>query len=206
MVKEIIEMPKRIFNPVVSPPDINRGRDRFIDQRRRIGTVGGNAQQRHPDSATTYRRRFLSFLKDERGVTIVEFLIVSLILTFFVFGALDYWAILSKHQYAEHLMHRYLQREQVEGRLSTADENNLITTFGSFGCPVESVTAQRESQGQPRILRNPNDLDASTVSLRIVCKPTPQPLLSGKLIHGNVPGSGFRMIVGGSMLSERVTP
>lgn len=127
-------------------------------------------------------------------------------MTFLVFGALDYWVILTKHQYAEHMMHRCLQRMQVEGRLSTADENALITAFSSFGCPVESITAQRESQGQARILRNPDDLNESTVGLKIVCKPEPQSLLTGRLIRGDVPGSGFRIVVGGSMLSERVTP
>ena len=136
----------------------------------------------------------------------MEFLMVALILSFFVFGALDYWAILTKHQYAEHVMHKYLQRIQVEGRLSTADENSLVAAFNSFSCPVESITAQRQSQGQPRILRNPDDLDASNVSLRVVCRPVPQPLLTGRLIRANVPGSGFRIVVGGSMLSERVTP
>jgi len=127
-------------------------------------------------------------------------------LAFLLFGVLDYWAVLTKHQYAEHVMHKYLQRVQVEGFLPTADENALVADFNSFGCPVESITAQRESQGQPRILRNPEDLSSSTVSLKIVCRPEPQPLLSGRIIRGNTPDSGFRIVVGGSMLSERVTP
>lgn len=133
---------------------------------------------------------------------------VVLVLAFLTFGAVDYWVVLAKHQYAEHLMHRYLQRMQVEGRLSSADEAALLNDFQRFSCPVTDLagTYPRESQGQPRVLRNPQDLDGSAVRLRIACRPVPQPLLSGRLIRGATAGSDFRIVVGGSMLSERVTP
>lgn len=136
---------------------------------------------------------------------IIEFLFVFVLSVFLFFGMLDYWVVLTKHQYAEHLMHRYLQRMQVEGWLSSADEAALMDAFDSFGCPVESIEARRESQGQERILRNPEDLDASTVRLRITCRPTPSPLMVGRLIGGKT-GRGMTITVGGAMLSERVNP
>lgn len=203
MDKKAVSLSERVQSHELSPAFFRNREHHVVDQQVADVSVGYYPQQRRADHPEPYRR---GILKDQRGVTIAEFLIVFLILTFFVFGALDYWTILAKHQYAEHVMHKYLQRMQVEGRLSTADEGSLMSAFVNFGCHVENITAQRESQGQPRILRNPDDLNGSTVNLKITCRPVPQPLLTGRMIRGNVPGSGFRIMVGGSMLSERVVP
>ncbi|AKX95731.1 hypothetical protein MTHERMOG20_23430 [Moorella thermoacetica] len=144
-------------------------------------------------------------MRDARGFVLLEFLIVFLIMAFLTFGGVDYWVILSKHQYAEHLVNYYLQRMEVEGYLSVADENDLMARFNAFSCPVQGIQGPRQSQGAARVLRNPSDLDASTVSLQVTCRPQPQPLLIGRIIGGIVPG-GFTIKVGGSALSERVSP
>lgn len=136
----------------------------------------------------------------------LEFLFVALTLTFLTFAALDFYVLMSKHQYAEHLMHGYLQRMSLEGRLSATDETALLADFANIAAPVESITAPRESQGAARVLRNPLDPENSIVSLRIVARPEPEPLLIGRLVRGNTPGAGYRIVVGGSMLSERITP
>jgi len=128
-----------------------------------------------------------------------------LILTFLTFGALDYYLVMTKHQYAEHLMHKYLQRMAVEGRLAAADEAAMVNDFDSVSMEVEDITAPRESRGDARVLRGPN-IDDSTVYLRVTLKPVPQPLWTGRLVGGNIGGAGFRIIVGGKMLSERVYP
>lgn len=132
-------------------------------------------------------------------------MIVFFILVFLTFGAVDYWVILTKHQYAEHLVNYYLQRMEVEGYLSIADENDLKARFNAFSCPVQDIQGPRQSRGAARVLRNPADMDASTLSLQVTCRPEPQPLLIGRIIGGTVP-SGFTIKVGGSALSERVSP
>lgn len=176
----------------------NPGRYKF-DQK----AVGNNSRQRSDQyNKSDWKRQ----LKSQNGTALIELLMSLAILLFLTFGSLDYWVIMTKHQYAEHLMHKYLQRMQMEGRLSSVDENALVTEFSNFSCQVETVTGQRESQGDPRILRNTSDLNGSMVSLRVACKPTPQPLLVGRIIGGSTPGAGFRIIVGGSMLSERIRP
>lgn len=166
------------------------------------GTTGSN-----PQFGRQYYYKFnrWRFLRDARGFVLLEFLIVFLIMAFLTFGGVDYWVILTKHQYAEHLVNYYLQRMEVEGYLSIADENDLMARFNAFSCPVQGIQGQRQSQGAARVLRNPADLDASTVSLQVTCRPEPQPLLIGRIIGGIVPG-GFTIKVGGSALSERVSP
>lgn len=133
---------------------------------------------------------------------------MSLILTFLVFAGLDYWVLMSKHQYAEHLVHRYLQRMSVEGYLTEADENALKDDFANAGFSRSDliIEGQRQSEGEPRILRNPADVNASTVSLRVSARPVPEPLFIGNLIGGTVPGGSFRIVVGDQALSERVEP
>lgn len=131
---------------------------------------------------------------------------MAVVLVFLTFGGLDYWVLMSKHQYAEHLAERYLQRMAIEGRLSSADEADLIADFASIGSPVESITGPRESRGNPRVLRNPESAEASKVVLRIVSKPEPEPLFLGKIIGGQTAGDDYRIIVGGERISERVHP
>lgn len=166
------------------------------------GRIDNHAQPGGEQRHGHYRQRVLG----DAGVVAIEALLVMVILTFLTFAGIDFWVLQSKHQYAEHIMEKYLERMAIEGRLSTADEAALIADFASVGLPVESITAQRESQGNARILRNPADVNASTVSLRIVARPDPAPLLIGNLISGTVPGAGYRIVVGGATLSERVAP
>lgn len=137
-------------------------------------------------------------------------LLVFTVLCFFLVQPLDAHVLLSKHQYAEHLMHRYLSRMRVEGRLSSSDEASLKAELASVGCVVDSdpttwvQASAMESRGDPRVLRSP-DASASTLMLSISCRPEPAPFRPTALVGGSPP-SGVRIRVGGRELSERVYP
>ena len=169
--------------------------------RRSKARINVSTQQRSGQHDRDFIQRLV---KDQRGFSALEFLIIFLIITFLTFAAVDYWAIMVKHQQSEHLMHRYLQRMQVEGHLTSADETQLIQDYDDIGCQVISIEGQRESQGVPRVTRNVTT-DAY-VSLKLTLKPTPAPLFSGAFIGGTTGDDTFRIKVGWKMLSERVNP
>lgn len=125
---------------------------------------------------------------------------------FLIFAGVDYYTVLVQHQIAEHIMHYYLERVRVEGFLTTADENEMKARFSSVGMTVESISCPRQSQGAPRVLRNPENPDASRISMTITCKPDYRPFLIGRLIAGATAPDTFRIKVGGSVLSEKVEP
>ncbi|NLI74785.1 MAG: prepilin-type N-terminal cleavage/methylation domain-containing protein [Euryarchaeota archaeon] len=202
-VKKRFKVPKRFHRDKLSYPSLFNRSHSDSCMRGINDTTRNNTQQLARKHAGHSLWRLL---RNQRGVTVLELLVSILILTFLVFGAIDYDILKKKHQYAEHTMHKYLQRMQIEGRLSISDENSLKTDFSTFSCPVANITAQRESQGNPRILRNPYDINESNVTLKISCKPVPQPLLTGRLVRGNTLDKDFRIVVGGAMLSERVYP
>jgi hypothetical protein len=130
-------------------------------------------------------------------------LLIALPLMFFMlYGAVDWWVLLTKHQMAEHVMHKYLTKMQVEGRLSSTDEAALRQDFQRFSCPVTDLTGTwpRENQGQARALRG------QTVILAVKCRPVPQPLVTGRAVGVQMPDGSYRIAVGGEMLSERVNP
>lgn len=134
-------------------------------------------------------------------------LLVLPVVTFLTFGIIDYWVVLQKHQIAEHLMHKYLTRMQIDGGLSQAKEDELRVELASVGLVVDTITGKNlQSAGQPRIVRNLDDPDESVISLVITCKVEPKPLLTTKLVKGSPPGDDFRIKVGGEMITERVTP
>jgi len=121
----------------------------------------------------------------------------------FVYGTVDKWVYMVKHQKAQHVMHRCLAGMQTAGYLTVADEAQLVADFASFSCtvnPFTGIMAPRESRGDSRVLR------PDPVSLLIEAVPSPQPFQSEKLL-GNTPPDGAKMIkVGGTMRSERVNP
>ncbi|MBO8160687.1 MAG: hypothetical protein H0Z24_03540 [Thermosipho sp. (in: Bacteria)] len=112
---------------------------------------------------------------------------------------------MTRYQQASHLANYYLQRMSLEGRLSITDENNLISDFNKISLTVNSIEGPKESAGNPRVLRKPEDPINSTITLRITATPTVEPLWIGKLIGGNTAG-GSQIVVGGETLSERYTP
>ena len=136
----------------------------------------------------------------------MEFLLVSIVLVFLSYSGIEYWALLTTHQQASHLANRYLERMSMEGRLSLTDEAELLSNFNNIGLTVENIEAQKESQGEVRILRNPGDIAGSTLKLRVTAQPDVPPLWVGALIGGNKLGEGYRVVVGGEILSERIYP
>ncbi|GBF32298.1 hypothetical protein DCCM_0492 [Desulfocucumis palustris] len=149
--------------------------------------------------------KLLHIIEDGTGSTTLEVLLALSVLVFLTYGVIEYGVLQSKHQYAEHTMHKYKDRMRVEGYLTAADEAQLINEFNSFGCVVTDIQGPRESRGNPRVLRT-MDLAASTITLRVTCRPQPEPLLVNRLIGSNTPGAAFRIIVGGGGLSERINP
>jgi hypothetical protein len=133
----------------------------------------------------------MRFAGDSKGSATLEILLALLILVFLTYGVIEYGVIQSKHQYAEHTMHKYKDRMRVEGYLTAGDEAQLISDFNSFGCIVTDIQGPRESRGDPRVLRT-MDLAASTITLRVACQPVPEPLLINRLIGSSHPGGGFQ--------------
>jgi hypothetical protein len=146
-----------------------------------------------------------AFKSKESGFVTVEFLIVGMMVFFLVFVGTDFWIIQTKQQACEHLKNYYLDRVRVEGYLSAADESEMAARFQNAGCPVVSVSAPRESQGDSRVLRNTGDPTDSEVWLYVEACPAVQPFVMGGLI-GSAPSGEFTIKVGGRALSERVDP
>lgn len=144
-------------------------------------------------------------LRDEAG-SAVDFLIVSTLIFFLIFAGVDYYVALAQHQIAEHIMHYYLERVRVEGFLTSSDEAEMVSKFSSVGMTVESISCPRQSRGDARVLRNPQNPDASRITMTITLKPAQRPFLVGTLIGGSAAPSTYRIRVGGSVLSERVAP
>lgn len=141
----------------------------------------------------------------EKGFVTVEFLIVGMLIFFLVFVGTDFWIVQVRQQAAEHLKNYYLDRVRVEGYLSTADENEMVARFQGAGCEVVNINAPRESRGDPRVLRNTDDLAESEVRLEVEARPRPRPFTLGMLIGSGPPGD-YTIKVGGRALSERVDP
>ncbi|MEW6727576.1 MAG: hypothetical protein AB1327_11575 [Bacillota bacterium] len=145
------------------------------------------------------------FWQDQRGsVLTVEFLLIAVLVLVLAFGGLDYWLVQAEMQQAEHLKNYYLDRMRVEGYLSSADEADMLDRFADAGFTVTGIEGPRESQGDPRVLRNVLDPTTSEVYLRVEAAPEVKPFLMGRLLGQG--SSDFTIRVAGRALSERVDP
>ncbi|NSW83992.1 MAG: hypothetical protein HPY90_12105 [Syntrophothermus sp.] len=134
----------------------------------------------------------------------LEFLISSALFFFLTFASVDYFITLAQYQIAEHITAYYLERIRVEGRLTSADETEMISKFNSMQMTVESISCPRESQGSPVVRRNPVDPNANKITVTITLKPAKRPFLIGQLIGGSAAPDTFRIRTGGTVLSEKV--
>jgi hypothetical protein len=141
-------------------------------------------------------------LKDQRGGAL-DFLIVSTLVLFMVFAGVDYFIVFVQHQVAEHITNYYLERVRIEGRLTTTDEGEMINRFASARMIVDSITGPRESAGNPVVTRNPDDPNASKITMTITVKPIERPFIVGKMVGGKT-AEGWRIKTGGTVLSERI--
>ena len=145
-------------------------------------------------------------IRDNRGYTTAEFLFYFALFIFMIFGAVDYWLTMKKVDQVDHLKEYNLTRAKLEGYLSIADENDLVSKLATAGyTDVQVFSNAKESDGSPRILRNVDDMAANEVSLRVRCKPTPKPFLFGISIGSGDPGE-VHFDLEGSALVERVDP
>ncbi|MGI9862538.1 hypothetical protein SDD30_14250 [Moorella naiadis] len=141
--------------------------------------------------------------KDERGSSL-DFLIAATLIFFMLFAGADYYTALVQHQIAEHIMHYYLERIRIEGCLIPQDQTDMVNKFAAVGLTVENINAPLLSGG--RVLRNPQDPDGSRITVTVTLKPKYRPFLFGALVGGAAAPNNYRIVVGGSVLSERVTP
>ncbi|OPX94073.1 MAG: hypothetical protein A4E53_00120 [Pelotomaculum sp. PtaB.Bin104] len=145
-------------------------------------------------------------IRDNRGYTTTEFLFYFALFIFMIFGVVDYWLTMKKVDQVDHLKEYNLTRAKLEGYLSIADENNLISKLTSANYTEIQITASaKESNGDPRILRNVNDVSANEIDLRIRCTPNPKPFLFGMLVGSPNPNDVY-FDMEGSALVERVDP
>jgi hypothetical protein len=128
------------------------------------------------------------------------------IVFFLLFAGVDYYIVQVQHQTAKHIVYHYLDRVRIEGFLATADEIEMKDRLKSVGLPVEDISGPRQSNGDDRVLRNPQNPDASRITMVVTCRPTQRPLVVGLLIGGKAASDSFRIRVGGTVLSERVDP
>ncbi len=171
--------------------------------------TGADGQQYGEHHSKPDRRRLLSLLRSRSGISVIELLIAMPIIFFCLYFVVDQWVVLSKHQMAEHTMHKYLTRMEIEGGLTSADQAKLIADFQNFSCIIDNpATDIVATDGAGNLARSGNGrvLRPGQVSIRVSCRPVPAPLISGKAIGASTPDSSYRIIVGGAMLSERVNP
>lgn len=140
---------------------------------------------------------------------IVSSLLTFLILMFYLVQPMDDTVTNNKYEVLQHLKYKYLAHMRLEGRLSTADENELRAALNSIGCVIDSDpetyirATSKESLSQPRILRS-NDVTGSELSLEIKCRLEHEVNKPRTLIGGASNVQYFK--VGGKGLSERVDP
>ena len=134
----------------------------------------------------------------------IEFLIISVVFFFLTFASVDYFTVLTQYQIAQHITNYYMERIRICGRLTTADETEMINKFNSIGLTVDSINTVRESQGQSAVIRNLSNPDQSKISVLITLKPNKRPFLVGTLIGGNAASDTFRFKIGGTVLSEKI--
>jgi hypothetical protein len=127
-------------------------------------------------------------------------------LFFLAFAGTDYYMVQTEHKVAEHIMHYYLERVRVEGFLLSSDEAEMVNKYASVQMAVENISCPRQSQGAARVLRDPQDPDASRIDFSVTLKPAYRPLTVGLLVGAPAAPDTFRIKVGGSVLSERVEP
>lgn len=145
-------------------------------------------------------------IMDDRGITTTGFLIYATVFIFLVFGSVDYWLTMKKIDQLDHGKEYYLDRSKLEGYLSIADENTLLSNLTAAKyTDIQIICTAKESAGDARILRNVDDLSASEISLRIINKPNPQPFLFGMAIGNGTPDEVY-FDLEGSALVGRVDP
>jgi hypothetical protein len=146
-------------------------------------------------------------------------LITSILIFFFLFAGTDYFTTICQYQIAEHIMHYSLERSRVEGYLSTADITNLMASYNAAQMNVVDATGAPSAAGvsctnklnpgtqlTSPLLRNTDNPDASEIDLLITIKPYNRPFTAGLLVGGSAAPSTYRIKVGGSVLSEYVSP
>ena len=147
-----------------------------------------------------------NLFKDERGSAAIQFIVYAGLISFMIFGSIDYWLTQQRISQVEFIKQYYMDRVRLEGCLTADDESSLVShlTAAQFD-NITINTSAKESLGESRVLRNTNDLDGSEVFLEITCEPVPQPFALVQLIGSDAPGA-FTIDVKGRALSERVDP
>lgn len=137
----------------------------------------------------------------EKGTVLtIEFLIVSMLLIFFVFGVLDYWLLQVRVQQAEHIKNYYLNRIRVEGYLTPQDRDRLVNDMKIAGFTVKSVDAPWAP-----VVRNVQNPEGSEVWLTVEAEMDQKLFVLGVLL-GAPPPNTLTLRFSGRDLSEYVAP
>lgn len=170
--------------------------------------VGSSKRCLSNNHNSQYKHNGFRFLKDQKGS--IDFLIVFTLVIFLVFICVDFFTLFSNYQIAKHISYYYLERVRVEGCLTTTDETAMTTKYDSAQMTVENIICTngvdnaRQSTGGNAVLKDPTSPDNSKLELKITVKPKIKPLLSALLIGASPVKDEFRIIVGGTVLSEKV--
>lgn len=129
---------------------------------------------------------------------------------------MDFFALFANYQIAKHISYYYLERVRVEGCLTESDEQEMKDKYKSVKLKVEHISVIDNEENECRgsnghiIEKDPISPDKSKIEMKITLKPEIKPLLSATLIGASPiagdddPSGGFRMKVGGAVLSEKV--
>ncbi len=148
--------------------------------------------------------RQLGIVRENRGQALLTLILVMVPLTFLVFSPIFYDNQMDLYDKAKAKFYAYLDRIQVEGYLTTQDENAMLSDFDTINCPIDEIDCPRESQGDSRVLRN-DSVTSSLITVRIKCKPENKGLSIGGLVGAGAPGD-YYINLKGSVISERVDP
>jgi len=163
--------------------------------------IKGGLSRKSQSSSRYYNKYFgRRLLKDEKGVIIIEVLLVSIIMVFLTYTPIEYWVVMTYHQRASHLVDKYLATMSIQGQLTPEAKTNLEQNLNDIGLNVVSINATEELK-----LRQLSNLEESKLKLEITVEPKIKPLIIGRLINCNNT-EGVAIVAGGEILSERVYP
>jgi hypothetical protein len=174
-------------------------------------------------SQNNARNSWRGLLKDEKGTTIIEVLMVATLMIFLTYASIEYWVVMRHHQNASHVVNKYLATMSIQGMLTEEAKSNLESELNNVGLDLLNIKATEELR-----LRNIKNFEESKLYLQIAVVPRTKPLLMGNLIKTKTPSTSdpvvpevaeevdlnnpfnnddkFKIVVGGEILSERVHP
>ena len=154
-----------------------------------------------------YHKGFKGFLKDTAGYMIsLEFLLYLTIFIFIIFGGVDYYLTEVQHNIVEEATNFYLSKMKFAGTLYNQDRMDLVEELSGKGFKNITISAKdgygNELNSDTIIVRNVENLPASTLYLEVKAEPHMQPFILGKIL-GAEENDQFYFKVDRRSISER---